>query len=86
MKIGFLISDYPSFATHHRTPEMSHKMADMHAARDLCFSVLAIFSALVETNEQIRATSANSSDNTEMKRSVLSFDVPIYHIVQIKLV
>ena len=68
MKIGFLISDYPSFATHHRTPEMSHKMADMHAARDFCFSVLAIFSALVETNEQIRATSANSSDNTEMKK------------------
>ena len=68
MKIGFLSTDYPSFATHHRTPEMSHKMADVHAARDLCFSVFAIFSALVETNEQSRATSANSSDNTEMKK------------------
>ena len=70
MKIGFLIGNYPSFATHHRTPEMSHKMADMHAARDLCFSVLAIFSALVETNEQSRATSANNSDSTEIKKKV----------------
>ena len=73
MKIGFLIGNYPSFATHHRTPEMSHKMADMHAARDFCFSVLAIFSALVETNEQIRATSANSSDNTEMNKKCSKF-------------
>lgn len=55
-----------------KTPEMSHKMADIDAARDFCFSVLAMFSALVETNEQSRATSANNSDNTIHARSPTS--------------
>ena len=64
-------------------------MADIDAARDFCFSVLAIFSALVETNEQSSATSANRNDKTEIKKSVLSFGwggEPIYESVQIKLV
>ena len=68
LKMRTLIADYPLFATRQKTPEMSHKMADIDAARDFCFSVLAIFSALVETNEQSSATSANRNDNTEIKK------------------
>lgn len=55
-----------------KTPEISHKMADIDAARDFCFSVLAIFSALVETNEQSSATSANRNDKTMDARSPTS--------------
>ena len=68
MKMGFLVSGYQAFETPNRKPEMSQSTADIAAARDLLFSVLTIFSALVETNEQSRATSANNSDSAEIKK------------------
>ena len=51
--------------TRQKTPEISHRTADIDAARLFCFSVLARFSASVEIKDKTSATSPMSIDKTE---------------------